>query len=231
MTNIGIIIQARSGSKRFPRKILQKIGGKKIIEHVISRVKKVNFKKKIILATTKKKEDKILKVIAKKNKCLFFNGDENNVLKRFYNTAKKFKIDNIIRISGDSPFIDPLVINRAYKYFKSKKFDVVTNVQHPTYPKGMSVEIFHFKSLEKIILIAKTSSDREHVTKAIYKNTNLFKIKNFITKKKIRKFKFALDYPVEIKKLRKIYYKLVKSKISANYQLKDLVNLAKKTTN
>ena len=55
MTNIGIIIQARSGSKRFPLKILQKIGGKKIIEHVISRVKKVNFKKKIILATTKKK--------------------------------------------------------------------------------------------------------------------------------------------------------------------------------
>ena len=54
--NLGIVIQARSGSKRFPNKIFYKIGNKSILEHVIDRVKSVNFKKKIIIATTKKKK-------------------------------------------------------------------------------------------------------------------------------------------------------------------------------
>ena len=52
---LGVIIQARSGSKRLPNKVLTKLGDKTILEHVIGRVKKVNFKKKIIVATTKKK--------------------------------------------------------------------------------------------------------------------------------------------------------------------------------
>ena len=53
---LGVIIQARSGSKRLPNKVLTKLGDKTILEHVIGRVKKVNFKKKIIVATTKKKK-------------------------------------------------------------------------------------------------------------------------------------------------------------------------------
>ena len=116
------IIQARLGSKRFPNKVLKKINGKTVLEHVISRVKNVEFKNRVIIATTDKKRDKEIIKIAKKNNCLFYAGSENNVLERFYKTAKKFKLKNLIRVSADSPFIDSRIIEKAHKIYKNKKF-------------------------------------------------------------------------------------------------------------
>ena len=68
MKNFGIIIEARIGSSRLPNKILKKIGRISILEFLIRRVKKQNKIDKIILATTKKKEDYKLVKIAKKKK-------------------------------------------------------------------------------------------------------------------------------------------------------------------
>ena len=86
--SIGIIVQARTGSKRLPAKILLKIGNKRILEHLISRLKKIKIKNKIIIATTKNKSDTIINKIAKNNDCYSFNGTSLNVLKRYYQTAK-----------------------------------------------------------------------------------------------------------------------------------------------
>ena len=140
------IIQKRS--KR-SNKVLLKLGKKTILEHVIERVKKVNFTKKIIIATTIKKKDEKIAQLAKINNCFFFKGSEKNVLQRYYECSKKFKLNTIIRICSDSPFIDPKIIDKAYKIFSKKKYDYVSNIVKPSYPAGMSVEIFNFKSLKK----------------------------------------------------------------------------------
>ena len=231
MIKTGIIIQARLGSKRFPKKIFQIIDKKNILEHVITRVKKVKFKKKIIIATTTNKLDSVLKKIAKRYACFFFKGKNNDVLNRFFSAASKYKINNIIRISADSPFIDPDIIEKAYKIFKKNKFDIVTNIQSPSYPKGMSVEMFSFSVLMRANKLAKSKFDKEHVTKVIYKNPKLFKIKNFFTKQKIRNFNFALDYKEEIAGFRKLYSILKKRKINNNFKLKDLITIMKKKSN
>ena len=71
MKSIVAIIQARTGSKRLPRKVLKKISNISLIEWVILRLKKSRRIKKIILATTKLKKDDILITIAQKNKLIF----------------------------------------------------------------------------------------------------------------------------------------------------------------
>ena len=38
-----------------------------------------------------------------------------------YKAAKKFKSNYFVRISGDSPMIDPLIIDHAVKIHKKKK--------------------------------------------------------------------------------------------------------------
>ena len=60
------IIQTRTGSKRFPKKVLKNILGKSIIDWVLQRTKKAKNLKNIILATTRLKRDDILESIAKK---------------------------------------------------------------------------------------------------------------------------------------------------------------------
>lgn len=191
---IGIIVQARSGSTRLPSKIFLKIKDKTILENVIDQIKKIKFKKKIIIATSKKKGDKQIVRIAKKNKCYHFQGSEKNVLNRYYNAAKKFKIRSIIRICSDSPFIDPLIIKKAFKIYKKKKYDYVSNIIEPTYPSGMSVEIFNFDSLKKSNYSVTDSTEKEHVTPYIYRNPKIFRIKNFKINKKYKKYRFSVDY-------------------------------------
>ena len=228
MNNLGIIIQARSGSKRFPNKIYKKICEITIIEHVLKQIKKTKFKNKIIIASSINQTNKKIIQIAKKNNCSYFFGPENNVLKRFYLSANKFKIKNIIRISADSPLMDPKIIEKCYKIFYKGKFDLVTNLLRPTYPKGMSVEMFSFKTLKNVNLYAKSKHDKEHVTPYIYKNPNKFSIKNFYLKKSLRKYNFTIDRPNDLKYLTKIYEKLIKLGKEKRFKFLDLVKIAKK---
>jgi len=222
------IIQARLGSRRFPNKVLKKINEKTVLEHVISRIKNVNFKNKIIIATTNNKKDKEIIKIAKKNNCSFYAGSENNVLERFYKTAKKFKIKNLIRISADSPFIDPRIIEKAYKIYKKKKYDYVSNIINPSYPKGMSVEFFNYKSIEIAYNLAISEFDKEHVTPFIYKRPDIFKLKNFKLKKSYRKYRFTVDYRKDLIFCKKIYKKICKLKIDDIFSMKNLITLTKK---
>ncbi len=210
---LGIIIQARCGSKRLPNKVLLKLGDKTILEHVIERVKKVSFRKKIIIATTKNEKDKKIIHVAKKTKCFYFKGSEKNVLSRYFDCSKKFRLNKIIRICSDSPFIDPKIIEKAHKIFKKKKYDYVSNIIKPTYPAGMSVEIFNFESLKKANEAITDKNEKEHVTPFIYRNKKIFKIKNFATKKKYKNYRFSIDYKKDLIAMRKFNEIITKSKI------------------
>ena len=225
MEKFGVIVQARSGSKRFPNKIFHKIGKYSVLDHVIRRIKKTKFKKKIIIASSIKTKRKKIISIAKKNKCMYFFGSEKDVLKRFYKTAKKFDLKFIMRISGDSPFIDPNIIQKAYLIFKKKKFDVVTNILYPTFPKGMSVEIFNISTLKRLNKTVKNLNEREHVTSFIYKNFKLFKINNFKSKTNLRNLSFTVDTLTDLKKMKFIYSELIRKKTEKNFLLKNLVKI------
>ena len=100
------IIQARTGSTRLPEKVLFKIKGKSILEIVIDRLKKSKKINQIILATTRKTEDKKLIRIAKKKNIDFFRGEDENVLKRYYSCSKKYKPDIIVRVTADCPLVE-----------------------------------------------------------------------------------------------------------------------------
>ena len=109
MENISIIIQARSNSTRFKRKIYRKIGKHRLIEWVIKRLKKT-LANEVILATSNNKNDKKLEKFCKDEKIIFFPGPEKNVLKRYFEAGKFANSDIIIRVCADNPFVDPLEI-------------------------------------------------------------------------------------------------------------------------
>ncbi len=190
--SIGCIIQARMKSKRLPGKVLYKIDNTTILEILISRLKKLGIK--IIIATTKNKpDDKIVKV-SRKNKVFIFRGNEKNVLKRYYDCAKKNKLETIIRITSDCPLIDSKYIKNLLSFFLRNNFDYVSNI-NKYLPDGMSCEIFNFKSLKKSYTNAKSKFEKEHVTPFIWKNPKIFRTHNLDIKKKSKiKVRLTLDF-------------------------------------
>jgi spore coat polysaccharide biosynthesis protein SpsF len=196
------IVQARCGSKRLKRKIFKKIHNISIIQRVINNLKKSKQISKIIIATSKYKEDDDIEVFCKKNKIQFYRGSLNNVASRFVEIAKIYKVKEIIRISCDSPFIDSKLIDIGIKKFNKSKFHLLTNVFPRTFPKGLSFEIFKTSILENNINNY-SKNDKEHVTKFFYKNFNKFKIFNLKAKKKYENINLCVDTLVDLNFLRK----------------------------
>lgn len=170
------IIQARMGSSRFPGKMLEKINGKFIIQLVLEQVSKSKVKE-IILATTISSLDDELALQVVNLGYKVFRGNENDVLDRYYQSAILNKAKTIMRITGDCPLIDPMIINLAIDNYK--ECDYCSNIHPPSYPDGMDIEIFSFETLENAWQNAKKKSEREHVTPYIWENPKLFKLKNF----------------------------------------------------
>lgn len=186
-SNYVAIIQIRMGSKRLKKKSLAYIGNYKIVDWVIRRTKICKSLDDIILATTNKPEDKIFKKYAKKHKIKIFFGSEKNVLKRYCDAARKYKIKNIVRVCADNPFISPDFINKLISFYKKNKCDLAFNhVSKKKYNfkciNGFGAEIFSTKMLNKISLKTKNKYDLEHVTKYFYRK-NFFKIKPVPIKK------------------------------------------------
>ena len=148
-----VVVQARSDSSRFPKKILHKIYGKTLIEHVILKIKKSKNISNIVVATSSCKSDDVLVNILKKNKILYFRGSLKNVVKRLLSVAEKYNKKYFIRINADSPLIDFRLIDYSIKILKNffkKRYDIITNVFPRSFPSGQPVEIIRTTTLKKI---------------------------------------------------------------------------------
>ena len=62
---------------------------------------------------------------------------------------KKNQAEVLVRITGDCPLIDPGIIDNVINLFKQNNVDYASNVHPPTFPDGLDVEVFSFKTLEK----------------------------------------------------------------------------------
>ena len=94
----------------------------------------------------------------------FYEGKEFDVLNRIYCAAKKFRAQNIIRLTADCPLLDGKTIDKHVNFYLKNKSDYVSNQINRTYPDGYDVEIISFKLLKKLNFTAKLKEDREHVT-------------------------------------------------------------------
>ena len=174
--NIVAIVQARLGSSRFRKKVLKKINQTTVIENLLSRLNKSKTVKKIIVATTTSKLDDELAAFLEKINQSYYRGDEEDVLSRFYFAAKENDAEVILRITGDCPVIDPEIVDKCVDSFLETNIDYVSNIDPPTYPDGMDVEVFKFSALEKSFFEANQPFEREHVTPYIRKSGKFSKL-------------------------------------------------------
>ncbi len=223
--NVSVMIQARVGSKRFPQKVLAKIENKPMIWHVINRIKSIKTVHQTILLTTKRTEDKILLKIANDSGAIGFAGHTHDVLKRYYECAKKHDVDMIVRITGDCPLIDPDLVRRMMMFYSRNNLDYLSNILIPTFPDGLDTEIFSFKTLEIMNKNAKLPSEREHVTAYIRNNINKFKTFNLENSKNLSDLRWTVDEPCDLQFVRRIYSQMRPELI---FSMKDVLSIISK---
>lgn len=205
------IIQARCGSTRFPEKVFACLSGHPLIWHVVNRVRNASKVDEVVVATTTNQVDDKLYDWCMDNSVLVNRGSENDVLNRFYETAKKLKADVVVRITADDPFKEPRLIDEAVNTLVRESADYVCNNFPPTYPEGTDVEVLTFNALERQELSSTSDYEREHVTQYIYHNPQDFKMLNLSNDKDLSYLRWTIDTEKDYEMAKRIYDSLYSS--------------------
>jgi len=224
---ITAVIQARMGSTRLPDKVLADIAGKTLLEHVIQRVKASRLINRIIIATTENERDKAVIAFSEAHGIPWYVGSEDDVLDRFYQTAKRYRVETIVRITPDDPFKDPEVMDKVISYYLANKdkLDYASNTIKPSYPEGLDVEVFSFGALEKAWEEAKKPSEREHVTPYIWNHPELFRLANIENNEDLSHLRWTLDTEADLRFTQEIYARLYRGQV---FLMKDILTLLEK---
>jgi spore coat polysaccharide biosynthesis protein SpsF len=223
--NIGLVIQTRMGNTRFRGKTLQTVLDKTLHEYQVERLKQCKIPNKLIYIFPKDKDDDTYEEICKKQNLLYFRGSTNDVLDRYYQTAIHYKLDIIIRLTGDCPLVDPDEIDKIIQYLIDSKLDYVSNVfkRIDSRGRGMDTEAFWFNTLEKTFYLAKEQKERENVTYYIYTHSEEFNIHYIDYPNDVCHYRLTVDTPDDFQLIKKIIEELYPN--NPNFRYRDIACL------
>ncbi len=173
------VIQARYSSQRLPGKVLREVAGKPLLGYLVDRLKRCQELCQTIVATSTEPSDDPIAHFCQQQSIASYRGPLNDVLARFVAVADQLDVPALVRISGDSPLMDPAIVDCAVRLFQRGDADLVSNVQVRTFPKGQSVEVVSSDALRQASAQTSDAQDREHVTPYFYRHPERFRIRNF----------------------------------------------------
>ena len=201
------IIQARMGATRLPNKVLADICGKTLIERVIERSRAAQSIDDLVVATTQESaDDALVEFLESKRLCKTYRGSTHDVLDRYYQCARAVGAGTIVRVTADDPLKDPQLIDFAVRQLaEDPALDYCSNTLEPTYPEGLDIEVFRFTALERAWREARQSSEREHVTPFIWKQGDIFRLRNFRFERDLSKWRWTVDKPADLEFMRAVF--------------------------
>ncbi len=175
---IAAIAQARIGSTRLPGKVLKDLNGKPLLRWTIDALRAAPSIDQIVLATSTLPADDVIETYCKENKIECFRGSETDVLDRFYQCAKQYHADIVLRLTCDCCFLDPSVIEQVIKLRELTHASYASNCYPAVWPDGLDVECFTFDALEIAWKEAILQTDRDCLTQFIVRNRTRFEVVN-----------------------------------------------------
>jgi spore coat polysaccharide biosynthesis protein SpsF len=177
------------------------LAGIPLLEHTIARARGVASAEVVIVATSREPSDDPVAEHCSTLGVAVHRGPLRDVASRMLQAARAVGAETIARVSADSPFIDPAIVERAIGLFEEGGADVVTNVQPRSFPVGQSVEVFSANTLEGILGDDRPLAEREHVTTALYANPDRYVVRNFERTPNLSHLRLVVDTPDDLRRM------------------------------
>ena len=200
--NIAVIIACRLKSSRLPKKALLNIGGLKSVELCIKNALKLKNITHTILATSDLEEDTELENHTYSPQVIFHRGDPIDVMQRYIDIIEKLKIDVVVRVTADMPYISNDVLEPILEshfkcgadYSRAKNAAIGTNL-----------EVINSQALKKIKEYFPVADYSEYMTYYFTNNPSHFKINEIdLPPELIRDYRLTLDYTEDLLLFNKI---------------------------
>lgn len=221
--NVVAVVQARLGSTRFPKKVLQPIQGVPLLGVLLERLQHSQEIHKIVVATTDKQHDDPLASYVKTLGVDVVRGSEDDVLARYAKAMHQHPADCYVRITGDCPLIDPALVDRVIERYKQGGFDYVNNIDPPTYPDGLDIEVFSASALQLSLEQAKSNYEREHVTPYL-RTSSAIKRSFVVHEADLSHYRWTVDEPEDFQVITKVFEAFYPRKDFSWYEVLELMD-------
>ena len=210
------------GSQRLPGKVLLDIAGQTMLERVVRRVQKAKSIDRVVVATTDQPGDDTVAELARRLGVHVTRGSEDDVLDRFQLAAKETGAATIVRVSADSPFVDPEVTDMIVDAYLAADVDYASNKLDPSFPLGLDVEAFSRAALDTVSKEASKPYERAHVTLRIYSEPGRFNLLPVTTTPDRHDWRWTVDTEEDLRFAREVYARLNGSN---DFSWRDVVDL------
>jgi spore coat polysaccharide biosynthesis protein SpsF len=220
-----VILQARMGASRLPGKPLKKVLDRPLLSYQIERLRRAKLVDEIVIATTTEPQDDQIETFCKSENITHFRGSTLDVLDRYYQAAKAFQADVVVRVTGDCPLIDPKVVDQVIGYYLDHlpTYQYVSNSLERTFPRGLDTEIFSYDLLERAAKEANLPPEREHVTLYFYTHPEKFSLGNVKHSADLSDHRWTVDTTEDLELITKILEEMYPRK--HNFNMEDVLKV------
>lgn len=199
-----VVVQARTGSTRFPGKVLAEIDGQPLIGFMLDRIRPLadDLDTRIVVATSTQPADDALAAIAARKGFAAVRGSETDVLGRFGLALAQHAADLVVRLTADCPLMDPAVVRAAVAEHLATGADYTSNTLARTFPDGMDVEVITAGALQWAIARAQAPDEREHVTPHLQRHPELVQIAQLVDPAQAGYERWTVDRPEDLATIR-----------------------------
>lgn len=179
-----------------------------MLYYVVGRARRAKSIDQVAVATSDRPADDPVHRFCREAGIPCFRGSEEDVLDRYYQAARNFEADPVVRLTADCPLLDPETIDLVMRTFHAGGYDYVSNNLEPTYPDGLDTELFRQGVLAQAWREASLKSEREHVTPYIWKQPGLFRLGSVRNERDLSGMRWTVDNPEDLEFVRRVYEKL-----------------------
>lgn len=167
----GVVLQARLGSTRLPRKALLPFGSGTLLESCLRRLSRVPADLRILATAPGSAPE--LGPRAEALGWKVFVGSEEDVLARYCGAIREYRISRVIRATGDNPFVSP---EAAESLLADPRTAASDYAAYQGLPLGFGVEAVRASALLEAEAEASDPYEREHVCPFLYRRPGRFSI-------------------------------------------------------
>ncbi len=203
--NVVAVLQARTGSRRFPNKVLAPLLGAPMLQRQLDRIHLARSLDAVVVATSVGAEDDGIEALARTCGVECVRGSLHDVLDRVTRAARAANADHVVRLTGDCPLADPAVIDVVVDHHLEGGFDYTSNLSGNTFPDGYDVEVAAMAALEDAWCAATLPTEREHVTPYLYGHPERFRIGEVRADRDLGCLRLTVDHPDDLRLVEAVF--------------------------
>ena len=211
MSPVVAVIQARMGSSRLPGKVLMPVAGQPLLWHILHRLRQCRTVDAVAVATSTDPRDDAIQQFCAGEGIVCVRGPLQNVLERYRLAAEATGARILLRVTGDSPLIDPGLVDYLVSGTTKAGADFV-QFEAGALCAHEGVDVFSRRALDWLVSHAgEDEIAREHVTGYLKQNADKVLtayLPAYAPLARAKSARLSIDTPEDMDFLRAVYQRL-----------------------